>query len=187
MKSNKRSARRLLIETVETQVLPALEKRDFKKIIAFQESRPNWSYHRSRKSGGYDLLSISFDAKHRPEFYALINTVEPKGIHQPWGEYVRADEATAFHPLRRILLLKKNAGPLAFILPYWFSHIWWGIKPKQSTESNSAAALHVCGEFLACLEQAEKWWTTGELGKNLVVSDLTSALVKPSKEVTFPT
>lgn len=172
MTSDKPKARHVLVSAVREHVLPQLVTRGFQELPKPKEPIPMWHLHRHRGDGGFDVISIIFDKNRRPEFYAAINTISADGLRQPWGEFVEANQATAFAPLKRVLLLKKRSGVLAVVLSRWFSHGWFAYRPNDNKEANQAAALHVCEQFVGCLDQAERWWNSRELGPNLVSTDL---------------
>ncbi len=177
MISEKAKARSVLVDAVEKEVIPLLTARGFRKIERPKEPIPMWDLHRPRKSGGYDVVSVIFDKKRRPLFYAIINVIEAQGVTQPWGEFVEAQHATAATPLKRVLLRQRKRGVMAKLLPGWFGYGWFGFQPGENNEANRAAASRACREFAACLEQADQWWVGGELGPNLVPQNI---VVKPS-------
>jgi len=172
MKPINPKASRVMVDAIVNQVIPPLKARGFLEMPQIKEAIPSWDFHRQRRNQGFDVFSITFDDKRRPYFYGAINIIDPKGIRQPWGEFIEADQATAFHPLKRILIQKKHSGFLAFFLPFWFSHGWFGFKANDNAEATKAAALRASEEFIACLDQAEKWWASRELGPNLVNGDI---------------
>ena len=141
-----------------------------------------WDLHRPRSDGGYDAISIIFDKKRRPLFYAVINVIAVDGVRQPWGEFVEAKDASAATPLTRVMLLKQRHGVVAMILPRWFGHDWFGFRPVENAAANQSAAVRTCEEFASGLDQAERWWVNRELGPNLVPADVGIELKGQAKD-----
>lgn len=168
MTSEKMKARRILVDVVKAELHPLLAARGFSPQETPPEPIPMMHLHRPRGDGGYDLISIVFDEKRRPLFYGVINVVGVTGVRQPWGESVEAKEAVAFTPLTRVLLQKRRTGVISMVLPRWFSRGWFGFSATESAEKNRVEAERACREFASCLEQAERWWTTKQLGPNLM-------------------
>jgi len=178
MKSEKTKARDVLVDAVIKHVLPQFRTHGFLELPRPKEPIPMWDFHRARADFGYDVISIIFDNKRRPRFDGAINTIGAEGIRQPWGEFIEASQATAFHPLTRVMILKRRHGVIATILPFWFSHDWFGFRPDENAEANQSAAMRTCEEFVACLKQTERWWTSRELGPNLVPAEVGFTLKK---------
>jgi hypothetical protein len=177
----KAKARRILADAVMQRVLPRLHEAGFTELPLKKETIPMWDLHRPRKCGGYDAIDIVFDKKWRPKFYGMINTIEPEGIHPPWGGFFEASLASAAASPKRVIILKKRRGFLAIILKTWFSHGSFGFRPKDNPEANRLAALRTCDEFISCLDQAERWWANRELGPNLIYSDISGAFQKKDR------
>lgn len=171
MNSEKAKARSLLVDAVDNQVIPLLVARGFRELKTARESIPMRHLQRSRRDGGYDAISIIFDKKRRPLFRGFINMIGADGVRQPWGEFIEAKDASAIVPLTRIMIQKRQRG-LAMLLPRWFSRNWFGFRANDSAEANHAEATRACREFAECLEQAERWWTSREMGPNLVPQNL---------------
>jgi len=130
-----------------------------------------WHFSRPRSAGGFDVISIAFDKKRRPLFDAAINIVSAEGIKRPWGEVIKGSQATALASTTRIRVLKTvRRGVLAAVMR-WLGHGWFGFEPRKNSDANEAAASVACEDFIGCLDQAERWWQTGELGPNLVFVD----------------
>lgn len=132
-----------------------------------------WHLHRRRSDGGYDAISIIFDKKRRPLFDAVINIIAPHGIVLPSGETLAAEKATAVSALARVRVTKRyrRSQSLAAILR-WLGYDWFGFQPRKDHTLNKRAAEGACEDFLGCLQQAYRWWETGELGPNLKQENL---------------
>lgn len=167
MTSEKAKARRLLVDVVNATVIPLIEARGFSELESLKEPVPMWHLHRARSDGGYDVISVIFDKGRRPLFDAVINVIGAEGVRQPWGEFVEASRASAVAPLSRIKIQKEKCG-IAAILPRWLVRGWFGFSATESAEKNRVEAERACREFASCLEQAERWWTTKQLGPNLM-------------------
>jgi len=171
------SARRTLVKTVQEIIIPAIKLRGFLESNNSRESCPNWTLHRKKHNGGFDLIDIWFDEGFRPSFMCYINTIDKQGVNQPWGEYVAADQATALDPLKRVMVMRKNRGVIRWLLGNifrlnWFSHTSFSFKPDKNKSINIEKAKALCVEFLKCLEQAESWWKHQVIGANIIQSDI---------------
>lgn len=168
MKSPEATACRVLVDKVRGSVLPALTAAGFSALDLPAESSPAWHLHRARVDGGYDVISIIFDKKHRPRFYGMINVISAKGLIDPWGKHTAASQACAVSPSERVLILKPRRGLLAMILPHWFGHGSFGFEPSGGSDHHLTEATRVCAEFLQSLSQAESWWADQKMGPNLI-------------------
>ena len=168
----KAKSRSVLVDAVDEQVIPLLTTRGFRDLEIAKESIPMRHLHRPRSDGGYDAISVIFDKKRRPLFYGVINVIGADGVRQPWGEFIAASDAPAFSPLTRVLIQKRRQGVLPTLLPRWFCYGWFGFRAQESAEINRTEALRACREFAECLEQAERWWATKQLGPNLVSQNI---------------
>lgn len=167
MSKQRTSSRRILVAMVKAKVLPQLHARGFSAIPQRKEPIPMWDFNRPRPDGGYDVISVIFDEKWSPRFYAIINIVEPAGVSYPWGESIPPQRVTAATLLDRVFVRKKNVGILALLFPRWFSHTWFGCEPQKDANTDTREAERACEAFVACLDEAEHWWRTGELGPHL--------------------
>lgn len=156
-----------MVALIKAKLLPELYARGFSDIPQHKEPIPMWDLNRPRVGGGYDLISVIFDKRRRPRFYAIINRVDQAGVNYHWREPVPAQNVTAATLLSRVYIRRRNKGILALLLPRWFAHTMFGFKPREDAAFNKRAAEGACSEFLTCLGQAEHWWKTGEIGPNL--------------------
>jgi hypothetical protein len=138
-----------------------------------------WDLNRAHADGGYDVISVVFDERKRPQFYAIINLVPREGM-RIGGSVSPAEKVTAATLLERVYVQKRSQGVLALLLPKWFSHTWFGFDATADEAANAEAAQTACAEFIACLDQAERWWKTRELGPNLVKANVGAVLRDPN-------
>ena len=179
MSSEISKARRLLVAAVKGYVLPDLEARGFVGMPKHKEPVPMWDLHRARTEGGYEVISVIFDERKRPQFYAIINLVPRDGM-RIGGDALPSERVTAATLFERVYVQKRSQGVLALLLPKWFSHTWFGFDAKDSETANTEAAKTTCMEFITCLDQAERWWKTRELGPNLVKANVGAVLRDPN-------
>ena len=172
MSSELSKSRRVLVEAIKGSVFPELRLRAFSEISRGKEPGIIGNFSRLRADGGYDVISLDLDEKKRPQFHAIIGCVDAKGLIYPWGESIPANQVTALFLLTRVFVQKRGRGVLSLILPRWFGHAFFGFTPREDAAFNQQAAVTACAEFVACLDQAERWWRTGELGPNLVEASM---------------
>jgi hypothetical protein len=172
MKTGTVSARRMLVKAVQETIIPVIKSHGFLDIKSTESSPPNWSFHRKRSNGDFDLLDIWFDEGFKPSFMCYINTIPKQGITQPWGEYVAANQAIAITPLKRVMVMHRNKGLIAWLLARWFSHGPFSFKPNKDKSINIERSKSTCIEFLKCLGQAEDWWKCQMTGPNIIKADL---------------
>jgi len=161
-----------MVEAVDNVIIPQLAKREFRELEVGKESIPMRHLHRVREDGGYDAISIIFDKRRRPSFCVYINVIGPEGLHQPWGEVLDPRQATAVAPLRRVVIRRIKSGLIASFLPRWCRYEWFGFSPKENADGNRSDVLRACEEFMTCIDQAERWWASRELGPNLVSEEI---------------
>ena len=165
-------SRRTLVEAIKRSVFHELRLRAFSEISQRKELGIIGDFSRLRPDGGYDVISIDLDEKKRPRFHAIIGCIDAKGLSYPWGESIPSNQVTAPALLTRVFVQKIGRGALSLILQRWFGHTTFGFKPREDAVYNQQAAEAACAEFVACLDQAERWWRTGELGPNLVQANV---------------
>jgi hypothetical protein len=164
----KYKVRTILRTTLKRVLFPHLQKMGFS---FWYDSEPlDIHFHRPSKrySGGFDVLTISFMRGQRAYFRVAINSIEGKICHTLLGDET-PEMATAYSRAKQFFFVRPPHGFMSFLL---FKIIPWLsrgfiVKKSRSIEKMISDSEKICDEVKTYLVQAEEFWATGKLGKNI--------------------
>jgi hypothetical protein len=165
---HKYKVRTILRTTLKRVLFPHLQKMGFS---FWYDSAPlDINFHRPSKrySGGFDVLTISFMRGQRAYFRVVINSIEGKIRHTLLGDET-PEMATAYSRAKQFFFVRPPHGFMSFLL---FKIIPWLpkgfiVKKSKNIEKMIADSEKICDEIKVYLVQAEEFWATGKVGKNI--------------------